>query len=126
MTHASPLPPDSGLDPNAIERLRDLGGAALVSKVLRTFVVETPQRHEAAHAALGARDAAGLAAAMHGHASAAGWLGAEQMLGLVRQGERLAREQDWGTLDGLMGPIDAAIAMALADAERCLSALGQA
>jgi HPt (histidine-containing phosphotransfer) domain-containing protein len=126
MTHESPLPPNSGLDPNAIERLRDLGGEALVSKVLRTFVVETPQRRETAHAAHGARDAAALAAAMHGHASAAGWLGAEEMLGLVRQGERLARDQDWGTLDGLMGSIDAAITIALADAERRLSALDPA
>lgn len=120
MTDPLDAPP---LDPSALRRLADLGGDALIERVVASFLAETPGRLAASRQAFEARDAAALAAAIHGHASAAGWLGAGALQAAARDAERAARQEDWAAIPGLLERVER-MAGAAVDAARLLVRAG--
>jgi len=82
------------LDRAALERLRRIGGSALVRQMLELFRDGAAQRLAAARAAVAEGDRPALGRAAHALVSSAGNVGAAELLAVARAAEELARAPD--------------------------------
>ncbi len=80
-------------DPSALERLARFGGPALVDRLVRLFLAETPRRIATAVRALDANDLSGVRETAHLMRSSCGQLGAPMMHAITSQIET-ATEQE--------------------------------
>lgn len=93
------MSPDPGLDAAAIERLRRLGGDALLARMLAAFLAQTAKRMAEARTALSSGDHHLAAAAAHSLRSSAGIVGASELLEIATRLEEQARDgRDCGAL----------------------------
>lgn len=93
-------------DAAAFERLRRWGGSALVHDLVRLFRGLTPERLQAARAALATCDAAAAEAAAHTLGSSCGQLGAVRMQRLCLRMERLAGAGNLAPAAGVLGELE--------------------
>ena len=98
------------LDPEAIARLRQLGGDTFVQKMIEIFLNYVPTKLAAARAGLLAGDLKAVADAVHPLKSSSGGIGAEVMFDLTARIEKLAMKKQTDTLPGLLDELDAAFA----------------
>jgi len=106
------------LDESVLGPLRELGGEALVHKLLRTFVEHAPTRKAELRAAAAGRDLEALERAVHSLRSGAAMLGASEVSARAGQLEEMAGE---GDLDGLLSALpelEAQLDRMVADLER--------
>ncbi|MGB7211984.1 MAG: Hpt domain-containing protein [Gemmatimonadales bacterium] len=82
------------LDPVMLAKLRKIGGPALLTRFIDTFMSYAPARMDLAEAAAGSGDTATVAAVAHGLISSAGQLGATDLSAVSREVERLASAGD--------------------------------
>lgn len=95
MSRAMPDPAaDPVLDPSMLANLRRIGGPAVLTRFIDTFLDYAPGRLAAAEDALRAGDVAAVAAVAHGLISSAGQLGAAQLSAASREIEALASAGD--------------------------------
>jgi len=110
---------DPILDPSRLDRLERLGGRALVTEMIDTFVAAATARRAALQQALATGDLVELANGAHTIVAGAGQLGATTLSTEARAVEEAARLGDTATALGgtpaLLASYDAALA-ALAQA----------
>jgi HPt (histidine-containing phosphotransfer) domain-containing protein len=82
------------LDTTAIERLRKLGGNALLARMIDLFFEIAPKRVQAAADAAAAHDLHAVERAAHSLKSSAGNLGAERLRHVAEQLEAAAAQAD--------------------------------
>jgi CheY-like chemotaxis protein/HPt (histidine-containing phosphotransfer) domain-containing protein len=110
----------AALNPQALAAIRHLpgaNGAALVGKVIRAYLADTPPRLGQMQAAAAAGDAEALRKAAHGLKSSSANVGAEPLAALCKELETLGRS---GTVAGA----PALLHRAAAEFERVAAALG--
>jgi HPt (histidine-containing phosphotransfer) domain-containing protein len=108
----------SPLDPEAIARLRRLGGDSLAASLAALFLDLAPRRLAAARAALDADDADAVRRAAHSLKSSAGNVGAFVLLEAAGQLETAAEEGAGKTmLSSLLDAVSAAYAIASTELE---------
>jgi HPt (histidine-containing phosphotransfer) domain-containing protein len=92
------------LDPVMLAKLREIGGPALLTRFIETFMGYAPGRMDAAERAAEAGDAATVAGIAHALISSSGQLGAVGLSSLSREVEALASA---GDLPGLTARLPA-------------------
>jgi len=112
------------LDPAALARLRELGGAPFLRQMLGLFLGLAREKITAARAAEQAGDLPGIENAVHPLGSSSGNVGALAMLALARRIEQLAREGKPDEIPGLLGELEAAFAQARPQLEKERDAAG--
>jgi len=85
---------DPVLDPQALTRLRRIGGDRLVHAMMSAFVENGAQKVAAGRAGAEARDGAALSDAAHALKSSAGNVGASTLQQVAQKVEREAKEAD--------------------------------
>ena len=90
----APAATAKGFNTGAIEALREIGGDALIERVVRVFTETTPEKLADMHRALEAGDGATLAKDAHYLKSASGNLGLAAFSACVSSIERLAKAGD--------------------------------
>lgn len=80
------------IDDSAIQRIKEIGGDALVDKMIRLFLNHAPQNFQLAQEAKQEQDLKKLADSVHAIKSSAGNFGAHPLFNAAEQVERLARE----------------------------------
>lgn len=98
---------DINLDPAALERLRDLGGEALLSKMIELFLENTPKRIQAALEGERTGNWHEVERAAHSIKSSAANLGLGGLQSLAHQVEELAELQQAGPLVPLLHELEA-------------------
>lgn len=88
---------DTAFDDGAIERLRRLGGEALLARMLDVFLAQTSARMAEARRALSSGDQPRAEAAAHSLRSSAGIVGATELLEIATRLELDARGGRAGT-----------------------------
>jgi HPt (histidine-containing phosphotransfer) domain-containing protein len=99
-----------GFDPQALERLRDLGGTAFLRQMIGLFLDLAQQKLQAAQAAERAGDIPAIGKAIHALRSSSGNIGASTMQELATRIDELAREQNPGHIPALLRQLEAAFA----------------
>jgi len=97
---AATVAADGPINPRALNLIRHLpgaNGAALVDKVIRAYLAETPLRLEQMQAAAKTGDAEALRKAAHSMKSSSANVGAERLAGLCKELETIGRG---GTIEG--------------------------
>ena len=97
-------------DPQALERLRDLGGNAFLRQMIGLFLDLAQQKLHAARAAEQAGDVTALGKAIHALRSSSGNIGASTMQELATRIDELAREQNAVQIPSLLRQLEAAFA----------------
>ncbi len=97
------------LNPEAIDRLRDLGGQVLVQRMVELFIKNVPARVLAARQALDKGDASGVEHAVHSIKSSAGNIGAESLMDLAGRAERAAEGSLAPETSALIEAVDEAV-----------------
>jgi HPt (histidine-containing phosphotransfer) domain-containing protein len=85
---------DEPINPRALDAIRHLpgpNGAALVDKVIRAYLTDTPARLAQMRAALDAGDAEALRKSAHGLKSSSANVGAEALAALCKELESIGR-----------------------------------
>lgn len=82
---------EPALSDHVLDEIRGVGGDRLVGEMLEIFSRRTPERLDAARAALAAGDLEAAARALHSLRSAAGTVGATRLADLAGELERDAR-----------------------------------
>ena len=100
---------ESGLDPAAIAKLRQLGGEKFVGDMLSLFFQYAPQRLAAARAGAQAGDLLAVEKAVHALKSSAGQIGARRVQDLAVQIERLAVDKQADAIRLLLPELEEAI-----------------
>jgi signal transduction histidine kinase/CheY-like chemotaxis protein/HPt (histidine-containing phosphotransfer) domain-containing protein len=90
----APAAKAEGFNAGALESLREIGGDALIERVVRVFTETTPEKLAGMHRALQAGDGATLAKDAHYLKSASGNLGLAAFSACVSSIERLAKAGD--------------------------------
>lgn len=98
-------PPPRDTEIAALARLERLGGDELVRELATLFLEDMPGRLDEARAALGRRDAAGIAGAAHKMKSASAQLGAQALARACEQLEAAADRSDLAEAARLCGTI---------------------
>ena len=88
-----PVTNRDGFDANALPRLERMVGSDVVDEVLSLYRSSAPKRIEAVRAGLSANDHDTVARALHDLKSSAGMVGAEDVMHLAEEMERLARAE---------------------------------
>lgn len=97
-------------DEAAMEKLRKLGGDQFVRRMIDIFFDYAPKRIAAARAGEMAGDLSAIAKAVHPLKSSAGQLGARGMQELCSRIEKLATENQAGSIPPLLDQLEAALA----------------
>ena len=113
------------LDPAALQRLQDLGGAAFVIRMIDLFNSFAGEKVAAARRAHAAGDLVGLEKAVHPIKSSAGNVGACRVQELAGQLEQCARQGPVESLAPLLGELEQAFAAARAALEQRKQTLAQ-
>jgi two-component system, sensor histidine kinase and response regulator len=116
--------PDSSIDPQALRRLRELGGEDFLRQMINLFLDLAQKKIQAARAAEQAGDLPGLEKAVHPLRSSSGNVGAQTMLELASRLEQLARQRQGEQLGSLLGELEAAFIQVKARLEQERDALG--
>jgi HPt (histidine-containing phosphotransfer) domain-containing protein len=98
------------IDPDALERLRGLGGDEFVLKMTKLFLSYVAQKIEDARQALETSNLAGVAKATHAIKSSAGNVGALEVQDLATRIESMASQSQDDSLATLMAELDQAFA----------------
>ncbi len=101
-----------GIDPGALNRLRDLGGPAFLRQMLGLFLELAHTKLEAARVAEAAGDMQAVANAVHPLRSSSGNVGAHLMQELAARIDDLARTPESGEVPELLRQLEAAFARA--------------
>jgi HPt (histidine-containing phosphotransfer) domain-containing protein len=112
------------LDEAVIGPLRELGGEALVAKLLGTFVAHAPQRRAELAAAVTERDLEALERAVHSLRSGAAMIGAGELSELAGKLEDLAGEGDLEGVLAAMPGLEARFDSLVAALERRIAGVG--
>lgn len=105
---------DGVLDPQALARLRSLGGSELVADMIDLFLVHGPERLQSALEAERAGDLEGVRRAVHSLASTAGTLGAQIVQRLAAE---IEVDRDTGSVSRRMRELELRFAEARAALE---------
>ena len=103
---------DSCLDPAALARLHQLGGAKFVREMITLFLDYAPQRIRDARDAQHAGDLLAIAKAVHPLRSGGGHVGAIHVQDLATRIETLARQDAAGQIPPLLSELETAWARA--------------
>ncbi len=98
------------IDPQALERLRELGGPGFLRRMLELFLELAREKIETARAAARAGDIRGIGRAIHPLRSSSGNVGARAMQELAARIDESAREQKAEAIPGLLSDLEAAFA----------------
>ena len=98
--------PDS-IDMQALERLRKIGGEALLSKIVALFVSHAEPAIKESTAGLQIGDLDSVQRAAHSLKSSAGNLGAQQLQNLAGRIEQLAEDQKAAEIQPLLAELEA-------------------
>ena len=109
---------DSCLDPAALARLRQLGGAKFVREMITLFLDYASNRITDALAAQRAGDLLGIAKAVHPLRSGGGNVGACHVRDLAARIEELATEETAGQIPPLLSELETAFAQAKVQLEK--------
>lgn len=112
------------LDPAALARLRELGGAGFTHQMLGLFLDLAREKLGAAQAAEQGGDLPGIQKAIHPLRSSSGNVGAVRMLGLATRIEGLAMAGEGEEISPLLRELEAAFAQVKPQLEREREALG--
>lgn len=115
---------EPGLNPAALARLRELGGAPFVRQMLGLFLELAREKITAARAAEQVGDLAGIEKAVHPLGSSSGNVGAMAMLALARRIEQLARDRKPDEIPGLLCELEASFAQLQPQLEKERDAAG--
>jgi HPt (histidine-containing phosphotransfer) domain-containing protein len=96
------------LDPQAIERLRKLGGAKFTAEMIRLFLGYGAEKLAEARRAQQAADLVGVQRAVHPLKSSAGNVGAARMQRLASEAEQRAMERQAEAVAGLLDELERA------------------
>jgi HPt (histidine-containing phosphotransfer) domain-containing protein len=96
------------IDMQALERLRRIGGEALLSKIVTLFVSHAEPAIKQATACLEVGDLDSVQRAAHALKSSAGNLGAQQLQNLAGRIEQLAEDQKAGEIQPLLADLELA------------------
>jgi HPt (histidine-containing phosphotransfer) domain-containing protein len=99
-----------GIDRQALDRLRDLGGPAFLRQMIGLFLELAQKKLQAAQSAESSGDVLGIAKAIHPLRSSSGNVGACAMLDLATRIEELARAGRADQLPPLLRDLEAAFA----------------
>ncbi|HEU4563587.1 MAG TPA: Hpt domain-containing protein [Gemmatimonadaceae bacterium] len=113
-------------DPAALERLRRLGGNALLRDMVALFREQIPPRMAMARAGVACGDVAAVKVAAHAMRSSCGPLGAVAMRELCEQVEHAARALDLTPVPALLDALEEEERRVLAWLERATSELAGA
>lgn len=109
------------LEPQALERLRRVGGSGLLAQMLALFAEHAPARVAAARTGMAAGDLAAVARAAHALISSAGNVGAAQLMASAATLEAAALTQRHADAEAAMQRLEEAfarLARPLEDARR--------
>ena len=98
----------TGIDPEAIARLRRFGGDKLLFEMIELFMVGGAERLTAAIDGIAAGDTNAAERALHSLTSSAGQLGALALQKLCARGEQLAAKGNGSALMSLAPELEAA------------------
>lgn len=96
----------SPVDPAALQRLRRLGGDALVRRMIEVFLEDAPKRLVAAREAVAMDDLDGARRASHSLKSAAGILGARELQTAAERMEAWEDASDVERVRGMMHELE--------------------
>ena len=112
--------PDEPINPRALDAIRHLpgpNGAALVGKVIRAYLADTPARLAQMRAALDAGDAGALRKGAHGLKSSSANVGAETLAALCKELEIVGRSGNLGAAPPLLRDAEAQLVRVVAALE---------
>ncbi len=112
------MPNDTCVDDAALAKLRDLGGAEFLVKLIDVFLENVPERIGAARAGLRADDLKAVELAAHSLKSSAGSLGATRLRDLAARVEDTAEARRSEGLSALLDELESAFAAVRARLER--------
>jgi HPt (histidine-containing phosphotransfer) domain-containing protein len=96
------------IDPRALERLREIGGDALLAQIVALFVSHAEPAIKEAAAGLEAGDFESVQRAAHALKSSAGNFGAQRLQALAGRIEQLAAARDRREMQPLLADLEAA------------------
>ena len=94
------------IDESQVERLEEIGGAALVVSLIDIVLQELPARIAGVRAALLGQDRERLGSAAHSVVSSTGHFGAFGLSDVARETELAAAQSDWPTLAESVGRLE--------------------
>lgn len=109
---------EPALSDHVLDEIRGVGGDRLVGEMLEIFSRRTPERLDAARAALAAGDLEAAARALHSLRSGAATVGGRRLAAAAAGLERAARRADAEELASGFGPLEKLAGEALVVARR--------
>lgn len=107
------MPPESAIDPEAIENLRALNpedADGFLREIVAIFLEDTPARIAEMKECLGSNDQQRFTRAAHSIKGSASNLGAGPLRAVAEKLEHQSRNQGLGNLEGLIGEIEGVFA----------------